>query len=227
MSAYNYIATFNEWNYSAKKIDYDAPVEKWEHQKNNVEHLSIQLDGRKLWAQTSFTKEDVELLKDVLLEVFWRGLPHTFSKVINILCYQDGGFTHSALLEASRQGQQDLLKHTLTIAAEHNYISDMIASSLIGNQLSTALWLVARSGQQFGMSQTDLKDLVKKSQIQRQKIFAICHEFGDVNQIFHNIESMRYDGVKSTLISDWNAAKQAYIQSHREEPLVVRLRRKM
>ena len=171
MIFYKYQDAFNLWPYPREKIDYDAPVEKWGHQKNNIEHIFTQLVGRNLWTQTSFTKEDVELLKDILLEIFSRRLPHTFSKIVDILYHQDPGFAHSALIEAARQGQQHLLKHTLPVASANDCISDMIVSSLMGNQISTAVWLVEQSGQKFGMSQTDLYDLNKKSQTQRQKIF--------------------------------------------------------
>lgn len=227
MNSYNCYLPFKDWNCIARKMDYDAPVEKWEHQRNNIDRLLAQLNGRKLWLQTSLEKDDVEFLKDILLEIFWRRLPHAFSKVVSMLYFHDASFAHSALIEAARQGQQDLLKHALTIACQHNCISDMISSSLMGNQLSTALWLIKDSSQGFVLSQTDLKDLVKKSQHQRQKILALCIQYGDVNQILHNMECISYDGVKSTLIDDWNAAKQAHIQSQREEPLVVRLSRKI
>jgi len=87
--------------------------------------------------------------------------------------------------------------------------------------------LVEKSGQKFGMSQTDLHDLSKKSQSQRQKIFNICIQYGDVDHIFHNIENLRHEGVKSKLMGDWNAAKQTYLQNQREKPLAVRVTRKM
>lgn len=224
---YKHSDAFNIWPYPCKKIDYDAPVEKWEYEKNNMEEISTQLVGRNLWTQTSFTKEDVELLKDILLEVFSRRLPHTFSKLVDILYLQDPNFAHSALIEAARQGQQNLLKHTLPVASANNCISEMIVSSLVGNHISTAVWLVEQSGQKFGMSQTDLYDLSKKSQIQRQKILNICLQHGDVDHIFNNIENLKFDGVKSKLMGDWNAAKEMYLQNQREKPLAVRMTRKM
>lgn len=220
--------TFSEWKGLKEiKIDHDLPVEKWEYRRNNVDYISTQLDGRNLWQQTSFPNEDIELLKDVLLETFWRRFPYTFAKIVKILCLHAPSFAQSALVEASRQGQQDLLKQALTAASEHNYISDMIASSLIGNQLSTALWLIEHSGMEFELSSRDLEDLVKKSQIQRQKIFDLCLKYGNVDQIVHNIECVRYESVKSILKSDWNAVKHVYIQSHHDEPWVVRVKRKM
>lgn len=227
MLSYKCSDTFNVWPYPVKKIDHNAPVEKWECRKNNIDHLSKQLVDRNLWAQTSFTKEDVELLKDILIEIFSRRYPHTFSKVVNILWHQDTGFARSAFIEAAYQGQQNLLKCSLKVAQTHNCISDMIASSLVGNQFSTALWLIEQSGQKFKMSQANLQDLTKKSQAQREKIFTICIQYGDVDHIFHKIESIRYDGVKSILRNDWEAAKRMYIQSQREKPLTVRTRRKI
>lgn len=227
MIFYKHSDAFNLWFYPREKMDYDAPVEKWEHQKNNIESISTQLAGRNLWTQTSFTKEDVELLKDILFEVFSRRLPHTFSKLVDILYPEDPNFAHSALIEAARQGQQNLLKHTLPVASANNCISEMIVSSLVGNHISTAVWLAEQSDQKFGMSPTDLYDLSKKSQTQRQKIFTICIQYGDVDDIVHNIENLKYDGVKSKLMGDWNAAKEIYLQNQREKPLAVRMTRKM
>lgn len=227
MIFYKHSDAFNIWPYPCEKINYDAPVKKWEHKKNNIESISTQLAGRNLWTQTSFTKEDVELLKDILLEVFSRRLPHAFSKVVDILYHQDSGFARSALIEAARQGQKNLLKYTLPVASANNCISEMIVSSLVGNHISTAIWLVEQSGQKFGMSPTNLYDLSKKSQTQRQKILNICIQYGDVDDIVHNIENLKYDGVKSKLMGDWNAAKEIYLQNQREKPLAVRVTRKM
>lgn len=229
MNSYNYIykASFQDWGYVAKKVDYDAPVEKWPHQKNNIEHLVAQLNGRNLLAQKKFTKEDIDILKDCLIEIFYRRLPAAFEKVVGVMFHQDPGFARSALIEAARQGQQHLLKYALTLACQHSCIDDMICASLIGNQLSTAVWLIDQSGQKFGMSQTDLYDLNKKSNNQRQKIFFICIQYGNVDQIFHNIENLRYDGVKCKLMSDWNTAKHTYVENQREKPLLARLSRKI
>lgn len=207
MTTYTYMCDFNVLpGYVPRKVNYDAPVEQWPQERNDIQHLSADVANKKLLQQTSFNSGERDLLQSLLIEVFHRRLPHTFAKFISVMCIYDPSFAQSALLEAARQGQNDLLKHALTVAQTHHYTGAMIVASLLGNHLETTQWIINNTPTVFQMSHTDLSDLSKKSQSQRVNIFTICVRHGDVDHIVKQIQSAP-PRLQNVLMADWVLAK--------------------
>lgn len=192
--------------YAPKPVDYNAPVEKWAHERNDINHLSLQVDGRKLLQQTSFSSNEQDLLQSLLIEVFYRRSARTFAKCLSVMCRYDPSFAQSALVEASRQGQSALLKYALPVAYMHNHTGAMIVASLLGNHLETAHWIIHNTPVAFQMSLVDLNDLAKKSPHKRLEILTVCVQHGDVDQILSKIEAGP-PRLKDMLGADWIAAK--------------------
>lgn len=208
MTTYTYMCDINFMpGFTPKKVDPDAPVNQWGRERNDIQHLSKDVGNKKLLQQTSFTSNERDLLQSLLIEVFYRRHARAFSKFMSVMCLHDPSFAQSALLEAARQGQNDLLKYTLPVAHTHKLIGSMVVASLLGNHLKTAQWIIHGYPTAFKMSHTDLNDVAKKSQPHRVSIFAICVRHGDVDHIVKQIQCTQ-PRLHTLLMADWVLAKQ-------------------
>lgn len=190
------------------KIDYDAPVKNWGCAKSDVGHLFEKLsDGKKL-LRSEYSYEEQEVLKDLLLEVFSRQLPHSFLKILGIIFTFDQSFAKSALVEAAREGSQMLLKHSLPLALEQGCLPDMIVASLLGNNLDASKWIIGQTPCSFSLSQDNLQEIVKKSPPQQVRVLALCVQYGDCMRVTSAVSDYCKKREDHPLFVSWQEAQR-------------------